>query len=102
MVTKEVLGLVMMEVVEFGIKIPATLIFTIVDKLLMGEIDKGFRPETLPPIIQVVLVYFWFSMFMVMRELHICLRPSTFLPITTVDYTFPTQCSLKMILLGVF
>ena len=82
----------MMEVVELGINIPATITFTIVDKVLIvtRDMDIVIIPDSLPPIIQVVLVYCWFSMFMVMIEIKICLRPATLLPITMVDYTFST------------
>ena len=93
-----------MEVVDSGIKILATIPFTIVDKLLivMGEMDIGIIPDPLPPIIQVVLVNYWDCMFMDMRVVDIGLRPSTLLPITMVDYKISTQGYLKMIFLRVF
>ena len=41
-----------------GLKIPDTLPFAIVDKVLIviGELDIGLRPATLPPITQVTMV----------------------------------------------
>ena len=45
--------------VELGLKRPDTLPIIIVDQELMltGEADIGIRPATLPPIIQVDMVY---------------------------------------------
>ena len=50
---KEVVVVVMMEDVYLGLKISATIPFTIVDKLLMvmGEVDIGIIPSPIPPII---------------------------------------------------
>ena len=47
-----------------GLNIPATLIFTIVEKLLtvMVWVDIGIRPATLSPITHVTLVNFWFHL----------------------------------------
>ena len=41
-----------------GLKIPDTLPFSIVDKVLIviGELDIGLRPATLPPITQATMV----------------------------------------------
>ena len=59
----------------------------------MGEVVIGLISGTLYPTTQVVVVYFWVSYFllvlleknfMVMREVDICLRPDTFLPLTQV------------------
>ena len=44
-------------------------------------------------------LYCWVSMFTVIREVEIGLRPDTLLPITIVKYTFPTQDSLNMLFL---
>ena len=59
MVVKEVILVLITEVVNLGLKIIATLPFTIVDKLLMvmGDVDIGLRPSPISPIIQVGLVY---------------------------------------------
>ena len=83
----------MMEDVELDIKRPATLTFTITEKVLMvtGEADIGLRPEPLPPIIQVSLVDCLVFLFMFMREVDIGFRLYTFLHITMVDYTLATQ-----------
>ena len=45
--------------VDLGIKILATIILAIWEKLLMvmGEVDIGTRPDTLPPITQMIMVY---------------------------------------------
>ena len=104
MVTKEVIVAVVMEDVDLGLNILATLLFTIVEKVLivMGEVDIGPRPSNLPPIIQVGLVDHLVSLLMVIREVCIYLTPENFLPITMVDYTFSTQGSFKMIFLGVY
>ena len=42
--------MVMTEDVNLGLKIPDTISFTMVDKvlMLMGELDIGIRPATLP------------------------------------------------------
>ena len=66
---KEAIVVVMMEDVDLGLKIPATLPFTIVEKVLMvmGEADIGLRPSPLPAIIQVGLVYFRVYLLMIVR-----------------------------------
>ena len=53
--------MVMREGVYLCLQIPATLIFTIVEKVLvvMVEVDIGLIPATLTPITQVVMVYFF-------------------------------------------
>ena len=97
---KYVILVVIMEDVDLGLKRPVTLTFIIVEILLMmiSDLDKCIRPSTTPPIIQLRLVYHWVSMFMVVRELEIDIRPSTFLYITMVDYKLSTQGYLKKIL----
>ena len=59
MVIKVVIVVVMIEDAYLGLKRPATLTFTIVEKVLMvmGEVDIGIIPSPPPHIIQVILVY---------------------------------------------
>ena len=59
--------------------------------MVTGEVDIGLRPAPFPPIIQVILVYFWVYLLVVMREVHIGLIPATLLHITMVDCTFSTK-----------
>ena len=68
MVTKEVIVAVVMEDVDLGLNILATLLFTIVEKVLivMGEVDIGIIPEPLPTTIQVILVDCCGYLFMIM------------------------------------
>ena len=56
---KEAIVVAMMEEVDIGLKIPATILLTTAEKLLMvmGEVDIGLIPATPPPIIQLGLVY---------------------------------------------
>ena len=70
---KKVIVVVMMEDVDFCLKIPGTLPFTIVKKVLlvMIEVGIGLRPAPLPPIIHVILINYWIFKFMVMREMCI-------------------------------
>ena len=63
--------------------------------MIMEEVDICLRPAPLPPIIQVILVYHWFLIVVVMTEVGIGIRPANFIPITMVDYKFTTQGSLK-------
>ena len=53
--------MVMMEEVYLGLKIPSTLLLTILEKffMVMEEVDIGIRTATLPPITQVDVVYCW-------------------------------------------
>ena len=53
----ELIILVLMVYVELGIKKPATLTLEIVDQdmMLMGDLNIGLRPETIPPITQAVM-----------------------------------------------
>ena len=62
LVTTEVIIVVMLVKVDVGYKRPNTLPLSIVDKELMlkGELDIGLIPDTLPPITQVIVVYFYF------------------------------------------
>ena len=55
---KDVIVVEMMEYVYLGLNIPSTIIFTIMDKVLMvmGDLDIGIRPTTIPTIIQVILL----------------------------------------------
>ena len=101
---KEVISLVTMEDVDFGLKIPLTLTFTIVDKVLvvMAEVHICIRPAPLPPIIQVSLIANLVFLFVVMIELDIGLIPDIILRITILDYNFSTQRSLKNIFQGVW
>ena len=54
----------MIEDMDLGIKIPATIIFTIVEKVLMVtvEVDIGIRPATLTPIIKETMLYCCFHL----------------------------------------
>ena len=68
----------------------------------MVEVDIGIIPYTLPPIIQLGLVYHWFYLFLFLLEVYIGLIPVTFLPITMLDNTVPTQGSIQMLFLGLY
>ena len=65
---KEVIVAVTVKDVDSGLKRPATLHFTLVEKLLMVmvEVDIGLRQSPLPTTIQVILVDFLVYLFMVM------------------------------------
>ena len=86
-----------MEDMDIGCKIPSCITFTIVKKVLMMmvEMEIGIRPAPLPTIIQVGSVDHSVYLFMVLIEVDICLRPTTFFHITMVDYILSTQGSLK-------
>ena len=103
MAMKEVIFLVMMGCIYLGLKRPAAIIFTIMDKVLLvvGELDIGLRPYPPPPIIYLSLVDHSVYLYVVMREVDIGLRPYTFLHITMADYIFSTQGSLKNLFQGV-
>ena len=94
---KEVIVGVMVQDLEVGLKRSATLTFKIMDKVLIvvGELDIGIRISPLRTIIQVSLVYPWGFIVMVITEVEIGLRPSNFLHITMVEYTFLAQYSLN-------
>ena len=97
-----ILGL-MTEDVELGHKRPATITFTMVEKVLMvvGELDIGLRPSPLPTIIQAIWVYGWNFMLMIMIEVDIYLIPVTITNITMVNYSLSSQGPLKKLLQGV-
>ena len=59
--------------------------------MALGEVDLGLRPDLLPPIIQVVMVYYMVFIVVMITEVKICITPATFLHITIVDNTFLTQ-----------
>ena len=65
--------------------------------MVMGEVDIGIIPAPIPTILQVILVYFWVFLFIVMRDVDISLRPANFLYIPMVDYNFPSQGPLNKI-----
>ena len=67
MVMKEVIIAVTAKEVYLGLNIPVTLPFKIMDKVFMVtvEVDIDLISATIPPITQVVSVYFWVSMLMV-------------------------------------
>ena len=56
---KEVKVVVMMQDMILGLKITATITFTITEKVLtmMGEVNIGIKSAPIPPIIQVSLIY---------------------------------------------
>ena len=64
--------------------------------------DIGLRPDPLPPIVQVSLVDYSVSLFMVTREVDIVLRSSNLLHITMVDYIWSTQGFFNNLFQGVF
>ena len=105
-----VIEVVTIEKVDIGHEIPDTIPIAIVDQVLMlvVEVDTGLRSSTLPPITQVVVVYFWVShfllvplkkKFMVMKEVYIYIRPDTIPPITQVVVV---DCWVYMFLLVLF
>ena len=63
----DILG-VMVQDVEVGLKISATLTFTMTEKVFMvvREVDIGLRPDLLPTIIHVILVDNLIFIFMIM------------------------------------
>ena len=89
---------------ELGLKRSDTLTFKMMYKMfiVMGGVDLGLRPSPLTPIIQVCLVYHWFLIVMVMREVYIGIIPDKFLHISLVYCTFPTQGFLKNLFQGVW
>ena len=103
MLMNEVIVVVMMEVVDLFLKRSANLLLNFLDKVLMVmvDVDIGIIPSPIHIMIQVELVYHWFSIFMVMIELDIGLIPTTLPPITILDYIFSTQGYLKMLFIGV-
>ena len=65
--TQEVIFGVITEDVEVGLKRSCTITLKVTQKLLiaMKEVDIGFRPSPLPPIIQASLIYYWVLIFVV-------------------------------------
>ena len=59
MIKRGVIYMLMMADVDIGLKRPATITLTILEKLLtvIGEVDIGPIKATLTPIIQVTMVY---------------------------------------------
>ena len=68
-------------------KISTTLPCSILEKLLtvIGKLGIGIRPDLIPPIIQVTLVYHQVFIVMVMDEVDIGIRTSNFIHVTTVN-----------------
>ena len=68
---KEMILVVIMEDMDLGLKIPANITFTIIEKVLVVtvEVDIGLILDPFPIINQVRLVNCRVFMFMVMREL---------------------------------
>ena len=58
--------MVIMEYVDLGLKIPATILFTILEKvlMLMGEVGIGLISVNIPPITQVAMVDFFVYLFL--------------------------------------
>ena len=58
--------MVIMEYVDLGLKIPATILFTILEKvlMLMGEVGIGLISVNIPPITQVSMVDFFVYLFL--------------------------------------
>ena len=58
---------VMTKEVDFGLKIPATISFSIMEQVLMfmGDTDMGIRPYTFPPITQMGMVYCWVDLLII-------------------------------------
>ena len=50
--------------------------------MVMVEVDIGLKPDLIPPIIRVILVYHRVFIVMVMKEVDIGLRSVNFLLIT--------------------
>ena len=61
----------------------------------MVDVDIGIILVPLPPIIQVVFLYCWFYLFMIMIEMCIGIIPANSLHITMVEYTLTTQGPLN-------
>ena len=99
---KEVIVGVMVQDVEVCLNRSATIYFTMMEKALIVVVKeyKGIRPSLIPTIIQVILVYHWFLIVLVMTEVDTGLRPANFLHITMVEYTFPTHSSLNKLFQG--
>ena len=58
--------MVTVEYVDLGLKIPATILFTILEKvlMLMGEVGIGLISVNIPPITQVSMVDFFVYLFL--------------------------------------
>ena len=69
-VTKYVIVAVMTEEMDLGLKRPATITFTIMEKVLMviGDMDIGIRPPTIPTMTHAGLANCWVSLLLEMRE----------------------------------
>ena len=65
--------------------------------MVMKEADIGLILDSLSPTIQLRLVDCWCFMFMAMIEVHISLKTSTTIHITTVKYALSTQDYLKKV-----
>ena len=77
---KEVIVGMMVQDLEVCLNISVTLPFAIMYKVLMvmGEADLGLIPSLLPKIIQVCLVYHWYFIVILTREVVIGIRPENF------------------------
>ena len=94
--------MVTMKDLDLGLKRTSTIPFTIMEKVLivMGDVDIGIILASIHPKIHVILVDCQVFLFMVIGEVYIGLRPSTFLHTTILDYTFSTQGYLKNLFQG--
>ena len=83
---EEIVGM-MVQDVEVGLNISATLHFAMLEKvfMVMREVYIGIRPALVPPIIQEILVDHQYFIVMVMTEVDIGNRPVNFLHITMVN-----------------
>ena len=77
----------MVQYMEVDIIKPATIIFTMLEKVLMvmGEVNTCLRTSLIPPITQVILVDNWGFIVIVMTGVDIGLIPANFILITKVN-----------------
>ena len=72
---------------ETGLNTSTTLPCSMLEKVLvvLGELDLGFGPARLPPIIQVIMLDHLVFIVMVITEVGIGITPASFMHITMLD-----------------
>ena len=72
---------------EVGMNISTIIPCSMLEKVLMtlGEVDLGFGPSILPPIIHVIMVDHLVFIVIEITELGICITPASFLHINMAE-----------------